>query len=173
MPFEPLPPRPTTVRLMVPDRCRQWARASGVPLHALLQSLVDFGGSVLDVVPPSAAGVPSPLRLLSAVSVLAPDPAHGTGASALPAELLGAGALVPSRELAALGADGDPRACPVLLSRLRSYAAASSLVHPDLGSHDHVHLVAAYAVAIGVPRNISGRVARVVVDLLGDARAKR
>lgn len=172
MPFDPLPPRPTTVRLMVPDRCRRWARASGVPLHALLQSLVDFSGAVLDVVPVSAAGPPTPSQLLSAVSVLAPDPAPGSGSSALPSQLLGTGAIVPFRELAALRAGGDLRACPLLLSRLRSYAAASRLVHAGLGADDHVHLVAAYAVAVGVPRDLAGRVARAAVDALRYPRSK-
>ena len=166
MPFDPLPPRPTTVRLMVPDRCRRWAHASGVPLHVLLQSLVEFSGAVLDVVPVSSAGAPTPSQLLSAVSVLAPAPARGSGPSALSSQLLGDAAAVPSPELAALSAGADPRACPVLLSRLRSYAAASRLVHPGIGGDDHIHLVAAYAVAVGVPRDLAGRVAGVVVDAL-------
>ena len=158
---------------MVPDRCRRWARASGVPLHALLQSLVDFSGAVLDVLPASDAGPPSPLQLLSAVSVRAPNLAQQMGSSVLPSQLLGSGDLVPFRELAALPADGDLRACPVLLARLRSYAAAGVLVHPDLGAHDRVHLVAAYAVALGVPQDLAGRVARVVVEALLQSSLKR
>lgn len=100
-PFQP-PARRTTARLLVPDECRKWARASGVPLHDLLQCFVDLGASVLELIPVGSGVVPSLAQLLSVVSVVPPDSPLGDR-STRPSEPLVAPPRCPSRP-AVLGA---------------------------------------------------------------------
>ena len=151
---DPSDPRSTTVRILVPNRCRRWARASQVPLHDLLQSLVDFGALVLDVLPASPGGSPRPAHLLSAVSILSLDPHPGTGDQ------------LPADERAALGAGRGIDGCPKAYARLRAYAASCLLVHPDLAAANLAYLVTGYALSIGVPPSAADAAAQAVAGAL-------
>ena len=121
--------RSTTLRVTVPDACRKWARASGVPLHALLQRFVDLGTAVLEVVPLGSGVPPTVPQLLSAVSVAAPDSTARTAPSDALSDEFRAPVLMPSSELAALRSGDAIESCPVVFARLRSYAAACHLIH--------------------------------------------
>ena len=159
--------RSTTLRVIVPDACRKWARASGVPLHVLLQRFVALGAAVLEIVPLGSGVPPTVPQLLSAVSVVAPDPTARTAPSDGLADQFRAPLLMPSSELAALRS-GDPiEACPVVFSRLRSYAAACYLIHTRRDVSYLVYLVASYAVSIGVPGAVADVVAHRAVAPLG------
>ena len=168
-PFQP-PARRTTARLLVPDECRKWARASGVPLHDLLQCFVDLGASVLELIPVGSGVVPSLAQLLSVVSVVPPD-SPLADRSTRPSELLVAPSVVPLdlpfSELAALRSGTPIEACPVVFSRLRSYAAACHLIHTRRDVPHLLYLVASYAVSIGVPGAVADVVARRAVAPLG------
>ena len=156
---DPSDPRATTVRILVPNRCRRWARASRVPLHDLLQSLVDFGALVLDVLPASLACLPRPAHMLSAVSILSLDPHPGTGDQ------------LPADERAALGAGRGIDGCPKAYARLRAYAASCLLVHPDLAAANLAYLVTGYALSIGVPASAADAAAQAVAGALDPGSA--
>ena len=159
--------RSTTLRVTVPDACRKWARASGVPLHALLQRFVDLGTAVLEVVPLGSGVPPTVPQLLSAVSVAAPDPTARTAPQDALSDEFRAPVLMPSSELAALRSGDAIESCPVVFSRLRSYAAACHLIHTRRDVAYLVYLVASYAVSIGVPGGVADAVARRAVAPLG------
>ena len=159
--------RSTTLRVTVPDACRKWARASGVPLHALLQRFVDLGTAVLEVVPLASGVPPTVPQLLSAVSVAAPDSTARTAPRDALSDEFRAPVLMPSSELAALRSGDAIESCPVVFSRLRSYAAACHLIHTRRDVAYLVYLVASYAVSIGVPGGVADAVARRAVAPLG------
>ena len=143
--------RRVSYALSVPSACRLWARSRRLPLRDLLQQFVLLGAHLVESLPPGVRHVPSAVDLLAAASVPRDAELVLSGQS-------DAAAASSSRVVSNAGAlpggggpapAGDPAASLAL--RLRSYAMSCRAVHSDLDAPQLVYMVAAYAVALGVP----------------------
>ena len=168
--------RPSTYSLLVPPACRSWARSRRIPLPHLLQEFVALGAHVIELLPPTVTDLPSALELLAAASVPTPDEpvlfgdAHGapsdrpsvqSSRSAVPAVGASSSAGDGSESASGNGAPSDQ--VSGFARRLHSYGMSCRAVHPDIDADRLVYLVAAYAIALGVPAESSAACAELAL----------